>query len=181
MNNRIDTPTGPKLIRDLKIGDTVLSLNDDSKVVEDTVYQFINWTPVRHSLYVLVTFNDKTFIQLTPDHKLFDADGYEMRAQDLFGGRSIKNVRIGLLGSTHIGKVEYVENISGYASPLTYSGKYLVEGKLISNYTKIPHIVGHIWSLPMRIYTMIFGFNEKPYHGKHWYAQMFRPFKPLMF
>ena len=148
-----------KMMRDVKIGDKILSESGNFEPIVGFLDKRIGQTTTFLTLHT----NMSSEITLTGSHVIF--------IQASNGGKQMsKYARDIVLGDVLIneetGTKAYVVDISesilnGYFAPLTGSGTLVVNGFLASCYASYPHWVAHMAMYPARIWPAFFLANDQ--------------------
>ncbi|XP_066518756.1 indian hedgehog B protein [Hoplias malabaricus] len=180
---------GPKLMRDLQVGDRVLATTESGHLNYSEVVTFLDREPmIKKHFYVISTLNGVTFF-MTAAHLLFVWDGNctegtlpaegavrTIFASDAHPGQCVLTVEEGGEGLlkwrlSHITRLRVWEDRGAYA-PLTAHGTLLVNGVMVSCYAVVEkHQLAH-WAFgPLRLLYSWNGLNKFQGEGLHWYAE----------
>ena len=140
-----------KQIKDIVVGDKVMSYNTETHQLEPTTVEAL--TKVRRNDIVNITFADGTQIKITPDHPMFSERGWIVYSTDA-GNRVYPEVEIkdkatqigdmifslSLLFDKEIVSMEYVvgETIDVYTFTVADNHNYFAQSVLIHNGPVIP-------------------------------------------
>lgn len=142
-NSLISTPNGLLKIKDLKIGDSVLSYNKNTKKVEQSVILNVWSTPISkvNNRYFYIYVNGK-IVKATENHEFY-ANGSYIRADEL----KIGDILLDETGKEcPIEKIEIVENTTDLVWDITVKDNYnfFANDILVHNNTAGIAYVDHI-------------------------------------
>lgn len=135
-----------KEIKDIVVGDLVMSYNTETKKMEPTTVE--NLIRVRRKDIVYVTFTDGTQIKITPDHPMFSERGWiaysteqgkvaysEVEIEEKGTQIGDKILSLSLLFNKEIASLEYVvgEEIDVYSFSVKDNHNYFAQSVLIHN------------------------------------------------
>nr|AVO65204.1 hedgehog [Urechis unicinctus] len=187
----VTVPGGTSLpMSHIQVGDNVLTLSDDGRLVYDMVIAFFHQNPIETAYYLtLHTANGKQ-VSMTPDHLIY-ASGSNASVYN-FDPIFTRNVLIGDFVLTKSGDkyeksmvVGVKESVQkGLYAPLTKHGTVVVNHVITSCYAVIySHDIAHAslaplrWAHQLADLTQLLGsfeFNRKEevHTDVHWYAQL---------
>jgi hypothetical protein len=160
----VNTPNGTKLMRDLQIGDSVLSMTKSGDVRFSEVLMFMDRQANANTLFYQLTTDANTTLQLTPSHLVYVSRMHQstiLQAQTMFakdvkigdyifiahGRRKFRPVMVVWLSSS-------VER--GIYAPLTEDGTIVVDRSLASCYAVVNYqSIAHFAFAPVRWYSSI--------------------------
>ncbi|KAK0404813.1 hypothetical protein QR680_017644 [Steinernema hermaphroditum] len=131
----IETSSGVVAMKDLRKGDSVLSI-DRSMVTFSPVVMFLHRVEDVSTVFLSLTVSDGATIKLTPEHLIYrspcHSSSFElMAAKNVAVGDCLFSKTSQLVKVVSVGKVEEV----GYYAPLTATGDLFVDGFLCSCYS----------------------------------------------
>lgn len=178
-------------IRDLSIGDRVLSLDVATGSLHyDDVVAFLHRSGDESAYFHRLEAENDVTIHVTPSHLLFSADlegsvltsAEAVPASDVTEGRYIF-VAMGNASSVSAVKVRHVRVMRevGVYAPLTRTGTIVVDGVIASCYAVFQsHDVAHVAMAPLRLAYYVTGLvgsrdareNVTSSSSVHWYAEL---------
>ncbi|KAG8181667.1 hypothetical protein JTE90_009827 [Oedothorax gibbosus] len=197
-NASVDTPSGKKLMADLKIGEFVLSSTPDGTLVYSQVLLFLHREQNMNRVYNIITTEKNSKIVLTSSHLIFVtidksltniSNSYVTFAKNVEVGHYlfVKNNSSGIELQKVVNITTVIEN--EHYAPLTEEGSIVVNDVLASCYAMIEsHKIAHAVFTPIRLllnskkaamhFLQLFTSEEdmsnkveKPL-GVHWYAAL---------
>ncbi|TKR81366.1 hypothetical protein L596_015246 [Steinernema carpocapsae] len=131
----VDTPSGPVAMRDLKKGDSVLSM-ENSMATYSPVVMFLHRIENEPALFLALNSSNGAALKLTPEHLIYKSKCGKSK----FELTAAKNVQVGdclFTKGNNMVEVESLEEVEemGYYAPLTSTGDIFVEGVLCSCYS----------------------------------------------
>lgn len=182
-------------MRDLKIGEKVLSVDSNGNTVFSEVFMFLDRDENESREFIKIETDGGSSITATPSHLIYAwhptiESTQATHAQYTF----TENVHVGdfvfvnLNGTLEPRKVLRIENEihRGVYAPLTYHGTIVVNSISASCYALVDtHSLAHMSLMPMRAYYSVkemftgIGINENLPRGIHWYAAALNEFKDL--
>lgn len=180
-NSTVFTHNRAKIkMKDLQIGDKVVSMDHNGKIVYSPVIMFFHRSPKLHASFRLIKTENNQNMAITPSHFIYKLNKHTQRdvvdyAKSLTTGDKIY-VRNPLDPNGPL-KTERVieindEDMFGAYAPLTETGTIIVDDVLVSCYALFPSDTVSHWSmLPVRLmarfYPRFFETNEE----MHWYPR----------
>jgi Hint module len=162
-----------RAMKDLQIGDHVLTWNLDTKVYEySEVYAFLDRKPADEFDYMrLVLDSNANSVEISPRHRLFKQEGdslVDTDAQDVQAGDHVQVS--GEESPVQVRKVAKLRRQGAYA-PVTLSGTIVVDQVVASCYAMASHSAAHAAFAPMRLaYKLLPTDGGVDQDGLHWYA-----------
>ncbi|XP_067140721.1 sonic hedgehog protein-like [Centruroides vittatus] len=161
----IYTPNGNLLMKDLKIGHEVLTV-DNGKLVFTKVVAFMDRRPSGQAEYLILQTANEQSIRISANHLIFSSVNNLSTLEIKFAG----NINIGdyLLVSNQTDQTFEPSSVmqitrdvmDGAYVPLTQTGTLLVDGILASCYASYDHYWGQIFLSPVRWFPNIFNQNS---------------------
>lgn len=162
-NAIIFTQDGPKEMKSLRPGDSVLTLTNKGQKVFTEVITFLHYHPDHDGSYIVLKSESGRSLTVSPNHLIYTtcAEDGEMKqdkleieatyAGILKGGDKIIFVSQDKIETVSIESVRHVRSYGLYA-PLTRSGTIVVDGVLASCYANFPNQrVAHTALAPLRL------------------------------
>lgn len=176
-------------LKDLRVGDEVLTMDDKGREVYTKVLTFIDHKPHLLHTYLRVKFTDGETLTISKRHLVFKQEGENTKIpvyalEVAVGDYLFKHSNIGKsLQAMQVVSIEETERYGAYA-PLTEQGTLLVDGIFTSCYAEIrSHRLAHFAMTPLRLWKFWFPSKEVQ-HGIHSYAEHLQKgvewFKPLL-
>ena len=175
-------------LKDLRVGDEVLTVNDEGREVYTTVLTFLDFKPHSLQTNLRLHFTDGQSLTVSERHLIFKRDGgtkVAVFAEEIaVGDYLFKYSKLHKsLQAIQVVSVEETQVHGAYA-PLTEHGTLLVDGVFTSCYAQIrSHRVAHFALAPLRLWKSWFPSKEVQ-NGIHSYAQHLQKgvewFKPLL-
>jgi hypothetical protein len=146
-NSFVTTPKGPLGIKNLEVGDTILSYDESTKQIEeDTVSHTIRYPQIKRDVYYIYTGWLNKRIEATSDHKFYTQRGLveakDLTNRDILIDQNLKNRRI--TNVKKITRTEYVYDIS-----VEKNHNYFVNGILVHN---LPWAAAYIDQIRIAVY-----------------------------
>lgn len=158
----VTTSDGPKRLRSLQAGDSVLSRRSDGTFAFSPVLAFLHRDPARPLSFLRLQLAANRSVAVTPNHLVFrrraDA-GLEAVFAALLrpGDRLLLLLPSGQLSAAVLLRSERFEARGAFA-PMTESGTMLANGVLVSSYAQVrSHSLAHAVMLPVRLLTATIG------------------------
>jgi len=174
--NELVSPT--RSVQDLNIGDEVLTMSADGKLLYSPIVAFLDRAPLSMKSFLEVVTEDQHKLQLTPTHLIFTNDSSKpVYASDVQIGSYVYT--LGPYGhSVQLSKVTSVDMVSavGMYAPLTKEGTVIVDGILASCYAEInaeQSDIHSLFGLLRFFYSVTPQMANKNQNtvGIHWYAR----------
>ncbi len=166
-----------KSLSNLTIGERVLVLNKENKLIYESIEGFIHLK--RNNLFNFLLINiklddyitTKTSLFISPNHLIFLANDTHLKSTVFAGqlrpGDHIKYFYKNQLISAEIENI-YLTKEEGYYAPLTPSGTIIIDNVLVSNYATVSnHQLAHSVMQIYRWWIYIFGSMENN-ENIHW-------------
>ena len=176
------------MLKDLRGGDEVLTVNDEGREVYTKVLAFLDFKPHSLQTNLRLHFTDGQSLTVSERHLVFKRDGgtkVAVFAEEIaVGDYLFKYSKLHKsLQAIQVVSVEETQVHGAYA-PLTEHGTLLVDGVFTSCYAQIrSHRVAHFALAPLRLWKSWFPSKEVQ-NGIHSYAQHLQKgvewFKPLL-
>ncbi|CAF1500928.1 unnamed protein product, partial [Didymodactylos carnosus] len=163
---------GVTQLSNLKVGDQVLSIDNEQNLIFEPILDFIHAEP--NGLYdflsisVNLSSNDTIVLSVTSNHLIF----MYQNTYPIFAGK----VRVGdylqIVTGANLshGKVVDVKlrKSEGFYAPLTSTGKIVIDNVLASNYADIDnHYLAHVAMKPYKWWLQMFGLTS---YNMNWYV-----------
>jgi hypothetical protein len=164
-----------KSMKDINIGDEILvDINDRGQRIYEPVYGFIHANPngMYDYLKIIVENNVQQPLIISNNHLIYRFN----QSQPIFAGYLKIGDRLQMIfnnGSKQGASIMDIKLIKsqGYYAPLTYSGKLVVDGIVVSNYATIAnHHLAHLAIQPYRWWIYWIGSSSYS-ENIHWYCQ----------
>ncbi|XP_064472383.1 sonic hedgehog protein-like [Ornithodoros turicata] len=161
---QVVTRSGPKHLADLLLGEEVLAVNDQDRLVFSEVILFLDRSPHEERLFYTIETESGRRLSLTPGHLLYYTPRQSVQPRATFAAR----VRAGgfLLTDTNVSSANCANRLQldrvrgvrsrlavGVYAPLTQEGSVLVNGVAASCYAAIDdHSLAHAAFAPLRLW-----------------------------
>lgn len=177
-----------RLLSELRIGDQVLSMDNDGQLKYSEVFMFLDRDETQKREFIRIETEDGTSITATPSHLIYTWQNNEntVTGNNVADFRFAELIQTGDFVLTNVnGTLEprrvkqiTIELHRGVYAPLTYDGTIVVNSIAASCYALVEkHSLAHIGFIPMRSLHRIeemLGFtndiNANLPRGIHWYA-----------
>ncbi|CAF3852651.1 unnamed protein product [Rotaria sp. Silwood1] len=166
-----------KSLSNIEIGERVLVMNKENKLIYDPIEGFIHLK--RNGLFsfllIIMKIDDHrniiTSLFISPNHLIFLANDTELKsaifASQLHLDDHIQYVYKNEIISAKIKNI-YLTIQEGYYAPLTPSGTIIIDNVLVSNYASVHnHHLAHYVMKIYRWWIYLFGFNKNN-ENIHW-------------
>ncbi|XP_062337276.1 tiggy-winkle hedgehog protein [Osmerus eperlanus] len=178
-----------KMVKDLKVGDRVLTADDEGNIVSSEFLMFIDRDPKTiREFYVFETEEPRSTLRLTPAHLVFvtnngtGSDTTAVFASNVTPGQKVLVVDDALehLKAVTVQRI-FVEEYEGSYAPVTSHGTIIIDQVLVSCYAVIEdHKWAHWAFAPVRVgheFMFLTGLlKEREYpptrDGIHWYSDI---------
>lgn len=198
-NSTVQLASGEtRSLNELRIGDRVLSMDNDGQLLYSEVYMFLDRDENQRREFIRIETEDGHAITATPSHLIYTwttNDQFNAVDTDAVNFRFAELVQIGdfvlvnINGTLEPRRVKQItqELHRGVFAPLTYKGTIVVNSIAASCYALVEkHSLAHIGFMPMRTWRTIeetLGLTndidtELP-RGIHWYASALNKFKDI--
>jgi len=159
----VETPSGFKLMSDLKVGDIVKGFDASTgNCLWSKVTTFLHYNPAR-TFYCKSISGSGFRVCASRLHRVMIRNFRDVNLNDLEVGDEIcRDSGADLLHLAKIDTVELVVKV-GVFCPLTQHGTIIVDGVAFSCFANLPHKVGMLVTLPIR-----FCVGVAPSIGLHW-------------
>jgi len=156
-------------MKDLRIGDEVLTVRKNGKIEYTLVYGFIHLEKKRAGTFLEIRLENGDCLKLTPNHMLYRAgtkisNSKPCPAYEISVGDSVYVVSDESVKTVKVSSIETIE-LTGIYAPVTYSGNLVVDGVLASCYAEYDqfknHEVAHRVLAPLRMKSKISRINKK--------------------
>lgn len=150
-----------KQMKDLKVGDKVLTINKNKQLVFDKVYGFLHREVDKDAKFLQIHLEGGRVLTLTSLHMLYKAVGnsqsvvpaYKISTGDRLFVVSENGIEIQAVSS--ITEIE----LKGIYAPVTYSGRIVVDGVLASCYAEHDNMdnqkIAHFSLAPLRLKSKV--------------------------
>jgi len=170
-----------KSLSNLTIGERVLVINKENKLIYESIDGFIHLkrNDLFHFLLINIKFDDykntTTSLFISPNHLIFLANDTQLKSAIFAGqlrlGDHIKYFYKNQLISAKIENI-YLTKEEGYYAPLTPSGTIIIDNVLVSNYATVSnHHLAHYVMQVYRWWIHIFGSIENT-ENIHWILKL---------
>lgn len=171
-----------KKLSDLKIGDSVLTVNKEGTLEFSPVILFLDRHPKELRQFYVISTQSGHRLSLTPSHLIYASEFQDDPSLVAFEAIYAKDIRQGdfILVTTSRGtvKAERVVDIemrplTGVYAPLTSAGNLVVDNVVASCYAVIDNqALAHAAFMPIRWSAAIFNqiADQEDKEGIHWYA-----------
>ena len=178
-----------KMVKDLKVGNRVLTADDEGNIVSSEFLMFIDRDPKTiREFYVFETEEPRSTLRLTPAHLVFvtnngtGSDTTAVFASNVTPGQKVLVVDDALehLKAVTVQRI-FVEEYEGSYAPVTSHGTIIIDQVLVSCYAVIEdHKWAHWAFAPVRVvhaFMFLTGLlKEREYpptrDGIHWYSDI---------
>lgn len=177
-NSTVMTSDGSrKRLSDLKIGDSVLTVNKEGTLEFSPVILFLDRHPRELRQFYVISTQSGHQLTLTPSHLIYasefgDPEGFEaIYAKEIREGDFILvTTSRGTVKAERVVDIE-MRPLTGVYAPLTSAGNLVVDNVVASCYAVIDNqAVAHAAFLPIRWWSAIFNQIPDDKEGIHWYA-----------
>ncbi|XP_031566613.1 desert hedgehog protein A-like [Actinia tenebrosa] len=172
------------LMKDLKIGDRVATLDDHGKITYNPVIMFFHRNLNLRSKYLIIStlnHNDKKLV-ITPTHLIYRLNQQTQQASVVYANQLAVGDYIYIRNTSHphdhsvgmrrITSISASE-LSGVFAPLTETGNILVEDIVVSCYAVFPsETISHWTMFPVRFLARIFPNFFNTEDEIPWYPRM---------
>ena len=168
------------LMRDLKVGDSVITMSSNGSVMFSEVTMFLHKQKnVRVKDYIKISTMDGKNIVLSSHHLIFTLNQGAIFAKDIQPNTYVTsfNFKNRFFNQTLVAKISYLSKKGAY-SPLTEEGTIVVNDVYTSCYATFPsHRIAHasfsVWRIFYRYFKFMLTFfeNDAEYH---WYPDILR-------
>ena len=164
-----------KLMKNINIGDEIfVDINDQGQRIYESVYGFIHANPNGMYDYLKITVenNLEEPLIISNNHLIYRFN----QTKPIFAGYLNIGDQLQMIsnnGSKQAASIKDIRIIKsqGFYAPLTYSGKLVVDGILVSNYATVAsHYLAHLVIQPYRWWIYIIGSSSYS-EDIHWYYQ----------
>ena len=162
---------GPKLMKDLQVGENVLCVKRNGEVGYSRMFCFLHYLPNQSAQYLSVETMQGRTIHISANHLIFTAKLQPVLAGEIKEGDSlIVCDEQNQPATSQVTKIHTVQKQGVYA-PLTRSGVIVVDGVMASCYASFhSHDLAHVAFAPLRLYSSISNGPPQPKEGIHGYA-----------
>ena len=166
-----------KLMAELEIGDEVLSVTSDRKLVYSPVIAFLAKVPSDETEFVTLETEDGNVLSLTPSHLIFrNSSSKPVFASSIEPGDYVYSLGKTTLSSLQVENVTKIGRVKvqGAYAPLTAEGTIVVDNIVASCYAVLDdQQFLHAAFAPLRLLNYlapsIVGTNQE---GLHWYPEI---------